>query len=168
MEHVLGVLDAVEMIAEKEGVSERDQELLKIAALYHDAGFIVDSKNHEKYSCNFAQEFLPTFGYEQDEIATICEIIMATKVPQSPNNHLQQIICDADLDYLGTEDFYTINNKIFMEMKASGTIKNEDEWNQLQVSFLSAHNYFTKTSIQLRKQVKEKHLEEVKKLIKRK
>ena len=165
VDHVLGVLDAVEMLALNEKVSESDLELLKIAALYHDSGFIVDAKNHEKLSCDFAREYLPGFGYNASEINSICEIIMATKVPQSPKNHLEQIICDADLDYLGTTDFYIINNKIFMEMQAAGTVKNIDDWNHLQVSFLSSHNYFTKTAIRLRKELKELHLEEVKKLV---
>ncbi len=165
IDHVLGVLEAAEMLALHEGISENDLELLKIAALYHDSGFIINPINHEKYSCDFAWLYLPSFGYDDAEINTICGIIMATKVPQSPQNHLQQIICDADLDYLGRDDFFLICNKIFLEMKINGNIKNEHDWNQLQVSFLSAHNYFTSTAIRLRKPKKEKHLEAVKKLL---
>jgi uncharacterized protein len=163
--HVLDVLNAVEMLCESEKVSEEELEFLRIAALYHDSGFIVNAVNHEKLSCNFAREYLPQFGYNSNEITKICEIIMATKVPQMPINHLQQIICDADLDYLGRDDFYTIGNKIFNEMLTNGTVSNQQDWNKLQVSFLSAHNYFTDTSKRIRKPVKEKHLKEVMQMV---
>lgn len=89
-------------------------------------------------------------------------MIMATKVPQQPQNHLEEILCDADLDYLGREDFFTIGNKLFAELSVYGILSTEDEWNELQARFLEAHHYFTKTAIKLRKKKKDKHLKLVK------
>ena len=69
--HVLDVLNAAENIAQTEHVDEINLELLKVAVLFHDSGFIFDSVDHEKRSCGIAQETLPTFGYDATEIEKI-------------------------------------------------------------------------------------------------
>ena len=85
-------------------------------------------------------------------------MIMATKIPQSPKNHLEEIICDADLDYLGRDDFFVIGDKLFAELSMYGIIDSENDWNKLQVTFLEKHHYFTKTALKNRKSKKEQHL----------
>ena len=52
---------------------------------------------------------------------------MATKVPQSPKNHLEEILCDCDLDYLGRDDFEKISNNLFSEWKEHGLVTNVEE-----------------------------------------
>jgi len=164
--HILDVLNAAENIALAERINSQQLELLRVAVLFHDSGFIIDSENHEQTSCEIAKEFLPGAGYTQNEIEIICGLIMATKVPHLPANHLEEIICDADLDYLGRDDFFIIANNIFRELLVHNVISDERQWNQLQVKFLSSHTYFTETSKKLRKAKKEAHLEQVKQLLK--
>ena len=163
--HVLDVMSAAEMIGQSEGINDIEMELLKVAALFHDAGFIISPENHEKLSCDIAGEFLPSIGFDSNEVESICNLIMATRVPQSPRNHLEKIMCDADLDYLGRDDFYTIANKIFQEFKTRKLVKDEKEWNEMQVKFLAAHNYFTPTSIRLRSAKKADHLIQIKQML---
>ena len=110
-------------------------------------------------------EYLPGVGYSSEEIDIICKLIMATRVPHQPETLLEQIICDADLDYLGRDDFFTTGNKIFRELLEQGNIEDEKAWNELQVKFLTVHRYFTATSIALRQNVKLKHLELVKEML---
>jgi uncharacterized protein len=160
--HVLDVLDSAVRIAKSEGISDEQMELLKVAVLFHDSGFIKSPVNHEATGCLFASEFLPTAGYSEKEIDIVCRLIMATRVPHQPETLLEQIICDADLDYLGRDDFFTTGNKIFHELIAMGSIADEREWNELQVKFLSAHRYFTKTSIASRLEKKKTHIDQVK------
>lgn len=163
--HVVDVVSAAERIGIAEKINPAELELLKVAALYHDCGFIIEANNHEKHGCEIAQAELPGFGFSSDEINVICDLIMATKIPQSPKNLLEQIICDADLDYLGRDDFFTIGAKIFEEFKSRNLINNERDWNELQVNFLSHHNYFTATSISSRKAKKDLHIQQIKKLL---
>lgn len=163
--HVLDVLSAAESIGTSENISNADMELLKVAALYHDSGFIINADNHEKLGCDIARNTLPEFGFTDQEIDLICGLIMATRVPQSPDGLLEKIICDADLDYLGRDDFFSIGNKIFREFMARNIVANEQEWNELQVKFLSVHNYFTNTSILLRAAKKEAHLKQVQQIL---
>lgn len=163
--HVLDVLSAAEMLCEKEKIPAEDVELVKVAALMHDSGFMLNAVNHEQIGSDMARKLLPEFGYSKPEIETICGMILATKFPQQPKNHLEEILCDADLDYLGRPDFFSIGNTLFEELKTSGNISTLREWNQLQVTFLLTHKYFTRSAKELRDFQKEVHLQQVKNLL---
>jgi len=104
-DHAVDVYTASKQLAQSEGIGDRETQLLLTAALFHDSGFLSGPKDHESKSCDNARLYLPNFGYTVEDIERICDIIMATKMPQSPHDHLGRIICDADLDYLGRNDF---------------------------------------------------------------
>jgi predicted metal-dependent HD superfamily phosphohydrolase len=147
-------------------VSEHEQVLVKTAALFHDSGFIKNKHaGHEAEGCIMVREVLPGFGYKPEDIERICAMIMATKIPQSPNNLLEEILCDADLDYLGREDFFTIGRSLFEELQDYDLIQGEQSWNRLQVSFLNAHRFFTDTNKTLREPVKRSYLEDLQELV---
>ena len=156
--HTLDVYASAIDIAEQEGISGEDLVLLKTAALYHDCGFIMHGIDHEEHGCALVREHLPRFGYSAEQVRRICDMIMATRIPQAPRNKLSRILCDADLDYLGRGDFEVIGSTLFAEMRTFGVLKTEREWNQLQVRFLERHTYFTRTNKQLREPVKQAHL----------
>lgn len=160
-EHTLDVYASAIDIAEAEGVTGEGLIILKLAALYHDSGFVIHDRDHEENGCRIVREHLPRFGATTEEVDRICDLIMATRVPQSPRNKLGRILCDADLDYLGRNDFNLIGHMLFKEMMTYGVVKNEREWNELQLRFLQRHQYFTATNKRLREPVKQQHLEEV-------
>ena len=85
---------------------------------------------------------------------------------QDPQNKLQQIICDADLDYLGRDDFHQISDTLRRELRDHGKINSDRLWDELQIKFLEAHQYFTKSAIKLRQEKKLKHIEEIKQRLK--
>lgn len=163
--HTLDVLKAALEIADAENLSQKDIRLLRIGVLYHDAGFMYVYKNHEEKGCEIAKEYLPAFGFNNEEIAIICKLIMATQIPQGPETQLEKIICDADLDYLGREDFYAIGNALFNELKIYAHVKDEKEWNIIQNNFLGNHHYYTWFSRSHRGSKKMKHLKEIKQLL---
>jgi len=149
-DHTIDVLTATEQIAKREAVNDKDMMLLKTAAVFHDMGYIYSRENHEQKSCDVARKILSHEGIDSNTIEKICDMIMATIVPQNPKNKLGQIICDADLDYLGREDYFPISQKVFEEFKHFGVVKDENEWKRMQVKFLESHHYFTQTSNELR------------------
>ncbi len=163
--HTLDVLNAALKIAKEENVSEAEIKLLRIAVLFHDAGFTGIYKNHEEKGCELVKEILPTFGYSNEEIVIICGMIMATKIPQTPKTQLEKIICDADLDYLGRKDFHRISNNLFEEMKIYVHVHDEKQWNIIQKNFLEKHRYYTQYGIINREPQKQKHLQQIRKLI---
>jgi predicted metal-dependent HD superfamily phosphohydrolase len=163
--HVLDVLQAALMYANHEGISDYEKNLLKTAVLFHDSGFTVQTKDHEDIGCDIVRKNLPDFGYASEDIERICGMIMATKIPQNPQNHLEAILCDADLDYLGRDDFYSIGATLYEELKAYNVLQNEEAWNRLQVSFLEKHTFFTSTSIERRTLKKVAYLTELRELV---
>lgn len=142
-QHTLDVLTNVERIGKQEGISEKDMQLLKAAALWHDTGYINTYKEHEQESCVLAATHLPYFGFTENDIASICGMIMATRVPQQPHNLLEEIIADADLEYLGTSDAPAKAHQLFLELRALNPALTEEEWNNNQLSFLKTHRFFT-------------------------
>ncbi|GEP52255.1 hypothetical protein FNO01nite_29270 [Flavobacterium noncentrifugens] len=161
IDHTMDVYDTSKFLAEKESVTTADTRLLLLAALYHDSGYLHQRENHEDISCNIVRATLPGFNYAEADIDTICGIIMATKLPQQPHSLLEQIICDADLDYLGRDDFFEIGNRLYRELQAAGIIANEIDWDALQVQFLQNHHYFTATAQSLRNEKKQSHLNQL-------
>jgi uncharacterized protein len=166
LHHTLDVLNAAMILANEEGIEDRtDLKLLQTAALFHDSGFIKTYKNHEEEGCRIANLHLSLFGYSPEEIKKICGMIMATKIPQAPKTILEEILCDADLDYLGRDDFEPIAASLFEELKARKLVENEKTWNVVQVKFLESHRYHTKSAINKREVQKQKRLTELRKLI---
>lgn len=162
VDHTKSVIESAEHLAKAENISGDDLILLKTAALFHDAGFLQHHHNHEVFSCNIARKRLPDFGYEPEQTEAVCRMIMATKLPQTPNNHLERVLCDADLYYLGTENYAAGAEKLFLEYKKFGIVKIKTEWELMQVEFLAAHTYFTQTAIVEREIQKQKNLHQLK------
>jgi len=160
--HITDVFSAAESIAKSENVSEYEVCLLKTAVLFHDAGYTIQGDQHEAISCSMAMDTLGDYDYTKEEIEMICGMIMATQIPQRPKNILEEIICDADLDYLGRDDYWKISRSLFNEMNLSKPMS-EREWLNVQIKFFESHEYCTDTAIGLRKAQKDKHLEEIKK-----
>lgn len=166
LRHTTDVCAAVERLALMEGIEGDDIFLLKTAALYHDAGFVKQYANNEDIGAALAREVLPRFGYTEDQLKVICELIQATKVPQKPKNHLEQIICDADLDYLGGDEFHIIADKLKRELFERNIVETDKQWDELQIKFLEAHTYFTQTAITLRRENKLERIQEIKERLK--
>lgn len=161
LEHTVDVDVQAKRIALEEGITDKESLfLLEIACLYHDSGFLNTYKDHEVESCRIVRKDLSTYrNISPDQVQIICGLIMATKIPQTPLSKLEQVICDADLDYLGRDDFDTISNNLYLEVKARNFVTNENVWNLIQVNFFKQHCYFTDTNKNLRAAVKQQHLE---------
>lgn len=162
LEHTIDVYTEAQRIAQSEKIySENDLNLILTAALFHDSGFIESELNHEQQSCLISKDTLPQFDYKETEINKICEIIMATKIPQSPLCKLAEVLCDADLDYLGRTDFDEISDSLFEEFKFRKIISDSKSWDLVQFNFFNSHHYFTKTNKELRNHQKSVNLQKI-------
>lgn len=149
--HTQDVVRECERIAREEGITDdRQVFLLKIAAAYHDTGFLRAYAGHEVFSCTIFMEDASDFAMTDAEKDRVQDLIMATQVPQKPHTLLEKIICDADLDYLGRSDFFSIGDKLRREFLHYGIVKDDAAWEQLQLRFLEAHRYHTASSQRLR------------------
>jgi len=165
VKHTVDVVTEVELIGWGEGCTDEEILLLKTAALFHDAGHTVAYDNHEHHGTMLARELLPGYNYTPEQIERICSIIMSTKLPPKPKDLLENIICDSDLDYLGRSDFIPVSNTLYEELKEMNKMASLNEWNKLQVRFISGHQYFTKTARSLREVNKQLQIERIQSLI---
>ena len=159
--HTKDVVKAVERLAPLENVTDEGLFLLKSAASYHDAGFVEKYEHNEEIGARMAAEVLPSFGYTEKHIGQIKELIFVTEIPHKPKNKLEEIICDADLDYLGRDDFHMIADRLRRELKEHGKIENDRQWDEIQVKFLNMHKYFTKTAQETRSVKKAQNLKDI-------
>lgn len=159
--HVLYVMDAALLIAADSNLSDKELTLLKTAVLLHDSGFLHTYNEHEVIGTEIAAKMLPDYGYTAEDIKTISGMIMATRIPQSATNLLEEIIADADLEYLGTEHFDRISEYLYKELMEFKFIKNRDEWNHIQVRFMRAHSYFTDFCKNNREEAKQNNLNKI-------
>ena len=160
--HTESVIQSASLLAEGENVTGDKLDLLKTAALFHDSGFLQHHQGHEEISCKFARKYLPDFSYTSEQIENICHMIMATSLPQTPTDHLSKVLCDADLFYLGTEQYDDFADKLYPEFIKFGTVKTKAEWEIKQLEFLSTHSYFTKTAITKLEAQKQMNLQQLK------
>jgi len=157
--HTLDVTEQSERIARSEGINDEHQLfLLKVAALYHDTGFLRTYKHHEEMSCLIFHEDTAALDFSEEDNRIVEGLIMATRLPQTPHNLLERVICDADLDYLGRNDFFEIGSSLKTEFLKYGVIQSADEFDILQIKFLTGHQYHTATSRNLRESVKQKNI----------
>lgn len=165
LNHTLDVCKAIDELCEEENIRGEDLILLKTAGIMHDIGFIEQYFNNEPVAVRIAMEVLPSFDYSDEQIRIISNLILATRVPQKPNNLLEMVICDADLDYLGRSDFFIISDSLKREWMANGIVSSADEFNRKQVDFFHQHHYFTRSAREKRNAQKQEHLKEIRKVL---
>ncbi len=163
--HAIHVKNYVEYLCNKESLPEYETTLIKTAALAHDLGFIVSYTDNEKFACIEIKKMLPQFNYSEVEVSLICKMIMATKMPQKPECRLSEILCDADLFYLGTSAYKRQSQQLRKEMSEHGLEFTDTEWIKLQINFLEGHEYFTKTASEELTDIKNRVLTKLKSLL---
>ncbi len=141
--HTLSVIANAEEIGKFENCTPQELELLYTAALWHDTGYATIYEGHEEESCKLVKKYLPAFGYSKAAIIKINGMIMATKIPQTPQNKLEAIIADADLAYLGEHQAPKLANNLFREVKALNPMLTKEDWKETEISFLKEHQFFT-------------------------
>ena len=161
VEHTTHVYAQSELLGRGEKVSDEDLLLLRSAALLHDMGYIDRMDDHESRSVEYAREILPLYRYKEDQIDRICDLIMATRTPPKPENLLEQILCDANLDHLGRVDFLIQSDKLFQEYRMRHKIKTKKHWNQYQINFLETHDFYTDIANRMREVPKERQIENI-------
>ncbi len=153
------VLPAAERLGRAAGLDDESLLYLMTAALFHDTGFLTQYHDHETASMAIARSTLPSFDYTPKQIDTVVMIIEATRMPQRPRCELQQLMCDADLDLLGRDDFWELNRQLLEETRCFGTFSLTDEaWFTSQIRFLEDHRFFTPQAHALRDAGKVKNI----------
>ena len=162
--HTQDVVKGATIMAEHYHLVDDERLALLLAAWFHDTGFSSGkAKDHESVSIRLATEFLLQHNCEQPFVEKVVSCINATRLPQTPATHIEQIICDADLFHLGSDDFKEKNRLLREELNDFGKMDlSKKEWRKKNISFLENHHYFTTYAKEKLEPTKEKYLAELK------
>ena len=168
LQHTQEVLSASEILAEHYQLADEDRFALSLSAWFHDTGYCGGSaKGHEELSIQMAEKFMNEHKVSQPVIDKVKGCINATRIPQTPTSLIEQIICDADLFHLGTEDFREKNRLLRQELNDFGGLDlSKKDWRRLNVDFLEKHNYFTSYAKENLQPLKTVYLDELKEKLK--
>lgn len=163
IEHTREVVEAATMLADHYNLPDEERLTLLLAAWFHDTGYSGgQAKRHEEMSRDIAGEYLHRKGVSQGLIDRVSNCIMATKWPQCPTNLIEQILCDADLFHLGSDNFYEKTKILRRELNLLFDNKiSKKEWRQKNIFFLQQHRYFTDYAKTHMEPVKQAHLQEL-------
>lgn len=165
-EHTKMVVANAGQIGRHYQLDDHDFFVVVTAAWFHDTGYYLTGKtNHEIAGADKAKAFLSALGVDNQTIEQIRNCILATSMPQSPRNLLEQIVCDADLFHLGTNDFFSINKLIRKEaMLRSGNKLSKSDWSKSTIQLMEAHQYKTAYARKLLQEKKQQNIAALKEL----
>jgi predicted metal-dependent HD superfamily phosphohydrolase len=164
VQHTERVVRAAMQIADHYQLDDRDYFIVTVAAWFHDVGYFTDPAHHEAEGAIKAVDFLKQNEVSPEVIEAVEQCILSTKMPQSPKNLLEQIVCDADLFHLGTDDFTATNKIMRKEVELIKAIKiSKDQWRNNAIHLLETHQYHTDYARLLLNDKKEKNLEKLRK-----
>jgi len=163
MDHIIDVANVCNDYIEYYDIPEEMAKLMRIAAICHDYGYIESSLDHEERSIVAIKPFLTPI-LTSKEVEIVNGMIRATKVPQEPKTFYEEILADADLDYLGRKDYDEISAKLFNEYLHFDIVSNKIEWLDLQIWFLENHKFHTDFAKKNRQKLKFENIKELKSL----
>jgi len=165
--HTLDVFERTSYLVYKEWLNEELQELVQIAALFHDTWFKKQYDKNEIIWTQIAEEFLKENNFPEDKIDIIKNIILATIPTKEPMSHLEEMIKDADMDNLWREDFLDKNENLYKELKMIKKLDiNEKTWLEDTLKLLQNYKFYTETEIQERSEQFEQNKKELKNKLK--
>ena len=162
LEHTVQVVDKIKILAKAENVGPEDTENLLLAGWFHDLGYVDNADNHEEESRKIASDFLKQHQFPEERIAKIGELILATDKFYKPKNHLEEVIKDADLYHLASDDYFRICENLRQEIKEVHHQKfSKLKWAELNIVFFSKHQFYTNYAKENWQPEKEKNVEKI-------
>jgi uncharacterized protein len=156
---IKGVVAVANRIAISEDISEHDRELLIAAAYFHDTGYIREYDKNEPIAARMAGRILKLIGYKPNEVEKVQKMILSTNLEREPKTHIEKIICDADLDHLGREDFFKLDGRLREGRRSRGIDVSDDaRWYKGTLQILENHHYYTESQKKLREKEKQKNI----------
>jgi HD superfamily phosphodiesterase len=145
LKHTERVVAAATQIGQHYQLNDADFFTVTTAAWFHDIGYLTgDGKGHEERGAKMVRAYLAGTGVENSVVEAVCRCIIATQLPQRAVGLLEQIVCDADLYHLGTDDFSDRNKLMRKEAEAIKDRKiSKEEWRRGTIRFLGEHQYYT-------------------------
>ena len=145
--HTAETVKACKKLSKPYNLTSRDYEVLLLAALFHDTGYINAYENHEIESVKFMKDYLKG-NYPEDDISEIESLILSTKYRTIPDGSMQEILHDADYINLGSKSFNHRADLLRIEWeRILHKTYTEEEWAQIQIQFLIDTTFKTEDAV---------------------
>jgi len=168
MDHTIQVVDHIKILAKAENINPEDTENLLLAGWFHDLGYITDCNNHEAEGKKTIEDFLKKHDFQDERISKIGQLILATEKFYTPKNQLEEIIKDADMAHLASDDYFKISEDLRNELKEVHQQKfSKLKWAELNLGFFAKHQFYTKFAKEKWQAEKEKNAEKIEAHIKK-
>lgn len=162
--HALQVKKYAETISGHAALTAEDLDILRICALFHDAGYVSSYENHIEESIKIASAFLSEHDIDRQTIDHISGIIVANKFPQQPGDKIAEVLCDADMMFIASESGFEQFDLLYDETAMqSPDHARRSAFEKGYIAFLAEHAYFTeygKTILQPAKEAFSRRLSE--------
>ncbi len=146
------LVSAVKVISENENVSEKEKELLLVAAWIYGLGYYdAESFGSKKIisgcikcTIRIGNPFLEEINYPQENIDAVYAILENTKHPLNPTNKIEQVFADALYYDFAREKGKKYLKKMYQELLIFHAISiGKKKWNDELIKLLENHTYFT-------------------------
>jgi HD superfamily phosphodiesterase len=167
LNHTREVFESATEISQNSSLSSEELEMVQIAAWFHDTGFTLSYREHEKKSIEIVWEFLKNKNYADEKIVCIKDLIRVTKKGNIPETLKGKIIRDADILHISKEDFYPRSLELKAEWENVDNKKyTEAEWIQSSLDFINRTFFYTDYAIMNYEAGRQKNIIKLSELIK--
>ena len=144
LQHTQEVVGWLLQIAGHYKLDSKSLFIMQAAAWFNDIGYLDDPNNPEKRASRIAEKFLSEIQIDADIIKSIKSGILSTRLPQQPKTFMEQVMCDANMFYLGLQDF-ELRSKLMRKehILITGKKISKEEWKQRNIEILQNHRFKT-------------------------
>ncbi|MEM8887391.1 MAG: Pycsar system effector family protein [Bacteroidota bacterium] len=144
LDHTKNVVKMVEEISQNSEVSADEIYQLKMAAWFHDVGYLHNYDGHEKDSIRIAEEYLRSKNADEELITKVSRLIEVTELEVMPETLLEKVIKDADMFHLGSPKGLVYTDELRNEYEHfKNTVYTDESWDKLNYKFYRDHDYYT-------------------------
>jgi predicted metal-dependent HD superfamily phosphohydrolase len=144
LRHTEKVAKEARALAATAALNPDDTEALLLAAWFHDTGYLDVYDGHEFRSMERAAAWLTEHGVEAGRVQLVKDLIKATHRDEKPQTDLQELLVDADMSNLASDDFRASAELLRTEWElVMGKTYSNPEWAELQLAFMAAHKYYS-------------------------
>lgn len=145
LRHTQRVVKSTKELLNSYTLSDKENESILLAVWLHDTGYTKGSANHEIQSCQIAEPFLKSEGYDAESTKKVLQYIMATERFAKPQTIQEKIIRDADCSHFTQKSYLETSELLREELKLLGIANySHKEWINANIKmFRTEHRFYT-------------------------
>ncbi|TDQ33247.1 Pycsar system effector family protein [Zeaxanthinibacter enoshimensis] len=145
LRHTQRVVKNTKEMLDHYDIKGKENDVITLAAWFHDTGYVKGPEEHEESSCEIAREFLEKKNFPKEDTDKVCELIRATKRIYEPSNLHEEILRDADSSHIGKKNYLEVSELLREELSLLGIADfNSSEWRDENIKmFRTEHRFYT-------------------------